>query len=231
MVKCSSLLKLIYQLQNTIDAQKNWGKQKLALKAVGQQESTEFLSPKASSEEKIQWFVLQLGPCYTSFTQLVRFWSLFLSKVCVCNWQWRFIRSLLMFEGKNPEILEKEDSGWIMEQFLWRDRLSTADSEISPRMHRESAKGSGAFLFIRTFFSPSYTLWKTSFRTLTQMKTLTQRAFWRQDFFPLLVWFEILDDVPCYLRACNLEFTLWRPAYHPHRVQYMSRVFSIYYFF
>ena len=41
-----------------------------------------------------------------------------------------------------------------MEQFLWRDRLSTADSEISPRMHRESAKGSGAFLFIRTFFPP-----------------------------------------------------------------------------
>lgn len=39
-----------------------------------------------------------------------------------------------------------------MEQFLWGDRLSTADSEISPRMHRESAKGSGAFLFIRAFF-------------------------------------------------------------------------------
>jgi len=105
-----------------------------------------------------------------------------------------------------------------MEQFLWGDRLSTADSEISPRMHRESAKGSGAFLFIRAFFPPSYTLWKTSFHTLTQMKTLTQRAFWRQDFFPLLVWSEILDDVPCYPRACNLEFTLWRPAYHPHRV-------------
>ena len=131
---------------------------------------------------------------------------------------------------KTLKSLKRKIQEWIMEQFLWGDRLSTADSEISPRMHRESAKGSGAFLFIRAFFPPSYTLWKTSFHTLTQMKTLTQRAFWRQDFFPLLVWSEILDDVPCYPRACNLEFTLWRPAYHPHRVQYMSRVFSIYLF-
>lgn len=130
--------------------------------------------------------------------------------------------------GKTLKSLKRKIQGWIMEQFLWRDRLSTADSEISPRMHRESAKGSGAFLFIRAFFPPSYTLWKTSFHTLTQMKTLTQRAFWRQDFFPLLVWSKVLDDVLCYPRACNLEFTLWRPAYHPRRVQYMSRVFSIY---
>ena len=131
------------------------GQQRLALKALCQQESTKFFPPKASSEYKTQWFVLQLGPCYT-IAQLIWFWSLFLREICVHSWQWRFIRSLLMFEKKKPlKFSKRKIQGRITERFLWRDRLSTADSEISPRMHRESAKGSGAIFVHRNFSFPT----------------------------------------------------------------------------
>lgn len=76
-----------------------------------------------------------------------------------------------------------------MEQFLWRDRLFTADSEISQECAQESAKGSGV---VHKSFFPFLHFMKTSLSTLTQMKTLTQRAF-EDRISSLLVW-SVLDD-------------------------------------
>lgn len=189
---------------------------KARLKAVGQQESRIPLS------EGLLWGQDSVI-CSAAWALLHLFYPIssvliFVSKRSLCL-------QLTMEIYKKPSDVwgEKPWNPW---KGRFRDELwSSFCGEIGylqqiqrfPKNAQESQPRALELLFIRAFF-PSYTLWKTSFHTLTQMKTLTQRAFWRQDFFPLLVWSKVLDDVLCYPRACNLEFTLWKPACHPRRV-------------
>lgn len=80
-----------------------------------------------------------------------------------------------MFEkNTHPEILEKEDSVWIMEWFLWRDRLSTAVRDF-PKNAQGNSQGIWRSFVHRNFsllnFIVNYS------HTLVQMEMLPQRAF------------------------------------------------------
>lgn len=162
------------KLQSTIGAQKNWGQQRLSegCRPTGIHRiplSEGLLWGQDSVICSAAWALLHL------FTQLVRFWSLFLSEVCVCNWQWRFIRSLLMFEGKNLKSLKRK-----IQDELWSSFCGEigylADSEEFPKNAQGISQGLWSFCAIRAF-SPLLHFMKSSFHTLHKWRHWLKEPF------------------------------------------------------